>query len=63
MCANFGSPVVNMFLNMPDYILMATICKVKMAAGCHVDSDGYPASYNTTSVPILVLLSQNAQSE
>ena len=45
MCANFGSPVVNIFLNMPDYILTAAIFKFKMAAGYHIDSDGYPASY------------------
>ena len=31
--------------NMPDYILLATIFKFKMAAGYHVDSDGYPVSY------------------
>ena len=45
MCANFGSPVVNIFYNMADYILTAAILKFKMAAGCHIDSDGYPASY------------------
>ena len=50
---------------MPDYILTTAIFKFKMAAGYLVDSDGYPASciYKTTSVPILVLLSQNAQSD
>ena len=54
---------------MPDYILTAAIFEFKMAAGYHVDSDGYPAVatrlhiYKTTSVPILVLLSQNAQSD
>ena len=40
MFANFGSPDVNKFWNMPDYILMATFFKFKMAAGYHVDSDG-----------------------
>ena len=30
---------------MTDYILTATILKLKMAAGYHVDNDGYPASY------------------
>ena len=45
MCANFGSPVVNIFKNMADYILMTAIFKFKMAAGYHIDSDGYPASY------------------
>ena len=45
MCANFGSPVVNIFLNMPHYILTAAIFKFKMAAGYPIDSDGYPASY------------------
>ena len=63
MCANFGSPIVNIFRNMPDYILKAAIFKLNIAAGYHIDSDGYPAIiYKTTSVPILVLLSQNAQS-
>ena len=45
MCVNVGSPVVNIFLNIPDYIITAIILKFKMAAGYHVDSDGYPASY------------------
>ena len=45
MCANFGLLVVNIFRHMRDYILTATIFKLKMAAGYHVDSDGYPASY------------------
>ena len=45
MCTNFGSPVVNTFRNMPDYILTAAILKFKMAAGYHIISDGYPASY------------------
>ena len=40
MCANFGSPVVNIFLNMPHYILRAAIFKFKMAAGYPIDSDG-----------------------
>ena len=30
---------------MPDYILTVAIFKFKMAAGYHIDSDGYPASY------------------
>ena len=49
---------------MPDYILTATIFKLKMAAGYHVYSGGFIFiyMYKTTSVPILVLLSQNAQS-
>ena len=45
MCANFGLPAVNIYWNMPDYILTSTIFKLKMAAGYHVYSDGYPASY------------------
>ena len=45
MCTNFGSPVVNIFRNMPDYILTAAIFKFKMAAGYLIISDGYPASY------------------
>ena len=50
---------------MPDYILTAAIFKFKMAASYHVDSDGFILIYiyKTTSVPILVLLSQNAQSD
>ena len=38
MCANVGSPVVNIFLNMPDNMITATIFKFKIAAGYHVDS-------------------------
>ena len=29
---------------MPDYIIKAPIFKFKMAAGYHVDGDGYPAA-------------------
>ena len=46
MFTNFGPPVVvNMFWNMPDYILRATIFKFKLAARYHDDGDGYTASY------------------
>ena len=34
---------------MPDYILKAAIFKFKMAAGYHVDSDGYPVSRSRSS--------------
>ena len=54
MCANFGSPVVNIFWHMPDYILTATILKLNMAAGYHVDSDGYPASYEFIYIKLQV---------
>ena len=53
---------------MPDYILMATIFKIKMVAvtmsiamGTRVHMNLY--IYKSTSVPNLVLLSQNAQSD
>ena len=48
---------------MLDYILTVAIFKFKMAAGYHVDSDILIYIYKTKSVPILVLLSQNAQSD
>ena len=39
---------------MPDYILTATISKLKMAAGYYVDSDGYPASYEFIYIKLQV---------
>ena len=39
MCANFDSPVVIIFLNMPVLVLTAAIFKFKIAVRYHVGSD------------------------
>ena len=39
MCANFGSPVANIFRNIPVLVLTATIFKFKMAVRYSVGSD------------------------
>ena len=49
---------------MPHYILTATIFKFKMAAGYHVDSDGYPAckfSFPRWVLPLLILSANQRQ--
>ena len=51
---HYGPPVVNIFWHMADYILTVTIFKFKMAAGYHVDSDGYPASYEFIYIKLQV---------